>query len=144
MSPEQAKAQVNRMLDEVINQNHPERIKDYFAPDYVERATAPGVPPTREGVIQTVTMLRAAFPDFRYTVDDTLCDGDLVASRVTGHGTMMGTLQGMPATGKHASWPELHVVRLNQDGKIVEHWGNVDQLGMMAQLGLAPAPGAAQ
>ena len=144
MSPEQAKAQVNRMLDEVVNQNHPDRVKDYFASDYVEHATTPGVPATREGAMQTLTVLRAAFPDFRYTVEDTMCDGDLVASRVTAHATMMGAFQGMPATGKHASWPELHVVRLNQDGKLVEHWGNADQLGMMVQLGLAPAPGAAQ
>ena len=57
---------------------------------------------------------------------------------------MMGDFQGMPATGKYASWPELHLVRLNKDGQVAEHWSNVDQLGMMVQLGLAPAPGAAQ
>ena len=28
-----------------------------------------------------------------------------------------------------------------KDGKIVEHWANVDQLGMLQQLGLIPAPG---
>jgi predicted ester cyclase len=46
----------------------------------------------------------------------------------------------MPATGKSAAWTEIHIVRV-KDGKIVEHWASVDQLGMLQQLGLATVPG---
>jgi len=42
----------------------------------------------------------------------------------------------MPATGKHAEWTESHIVKL-VNGKITEHWGVIDQLGMLRQLGLA-------
>jgi len=48
---------------------------------------------------------------------------------------------GMPATGKHAEWTESHIVKL-VNGKITEHWGVIDQLGMLRQLGLAPTPEA--
>ncbi len=41
-------------------------------------------------------------------------------------------------TGKTATWTEIHIARV-QDGKVVEHWGEVDQVGMMQQLGLMPA-----
>ncbi len=44
-----------------------------------------------------------------------------------------------PATGKQATWTESHFVRI-KDGKATDHWGDIDQLGMLRQLGLAPAP----
>jgi predicted ester cyclase len=46
---------------------------------------------------------------------------------------------GMPATGKSATWSEIHIARMN-DGKVVEHWVNQDRMGMLQQLGLIPAP----
>ena len=64
----------------------------------------------------------------------------MVVHRLTGHGTMKGEFQGMPATGKHATWSEIHIGRF-AGSKLVEHWGNVDQLGILQQLGLAPTPG---
>ena len=47
---------------------------------------------------------------------------------------------GSPASGKRATWEEIHIIRM-QDGKAVEHWGIVDALGTMQQLGMVPAPG---
>jgi len=61
-----------------------------------------------------------------------------VAGYVTVSGTHKGEVFGMPATGKHAEWTESHIVKM-VNGKITEHWGVVDQLGMLRQLGLAPA-----
>ncbi|HEY6041472.1 MAG TPA: ester cyclase, partial [Anaerolineae bacterium] len=64
-------------------------------------------------------------------------EGDKVVTRITGQGTMKGTFAGMTATNKHASWSEIHISRF-KDGKIVEHWGIVDQAGMLQQLGVTP------
>jgi predicted ester cyclase len=47
---------------------------------------------------------------------------------------------GMPATGKPIRTGSIAIYRL-ADGKIVEHWGEHDGLGVMMQLGLMPAPG---
>jgi len=46
----------------------------------------------------------------------------------------------MPATGARATWSEIHIGRV-ADGQLVEHWGLADQLGMLVQLGVVPAPG---
>jgi predicted ester cyclase len=46
----------------------------------------------------------------------------------------------MPATGKRATWTEIHIARVT-GGKLVEHRVNQDQLGMMQQLGVIPTPG---
>ncbi len=87
------------------------------------------------------THLRAAFPDLHYTLEEPLlADGDKVVARARVRGTMQGAFLGMPATGKMATWTEIHSGRI-VDGKLVEHWATSDQLGMLQQLGLAPALG---
>lgn len=44
---------------------------------------------------------------------------------------------GISPTGKSFSVQHTHIVRV-ADGKLIEHWANRDDLGMMAQLGLMP------
>ncbi len=139
MSTEQNKAIASRTI-EAINAGDMSLFESLLAPDAVEHNAPPGMPPTRETAVQFITMFRAAFPDFHYHIDDVIAEGDRVVQRVTCHGTMKGEFLGMPATGKSATWTEMHIVRV-ANGKIVEHWAYGDQLGMLQQLGLAPAPG---
>ena len=81
-------------------------------------------------------MLRAAFPDLHYAIDDVVAEGDKVVHRVTGSGTMRGPLFGLPVAGRSASWSEIHISRFD-GGKVVEHWSVTDQLAMLQQLGLS-------
>ena len=105
----------------------------------VDHSVPPGLPQTREGTKQFFTGFRAAFPDLSFKVEDTIAEGDYVVQRVMGTGTMKGAFQGMPASGKSAKWEEIHIVRF-ANGKVVEHWANVDQLGMLTQLGFVQPP----
>jgi predicted ester cyclase len=93
-----------------------------------------------EGLKQLFTMLRTAFPDWSETIEDLMAEEDRVVFRVTGQGTHQGEFMGIPATGKPVTRPGIDIVR-NVDGKLVEHWANIDQLGMMQQLGVIPPPG---
>ena len=43
-------------------------------------------------------------------------------------------------TGKNALWTEIHIGRI-ANGRVTEHWAVIDQLGMLVQLGIVPAPG---
>lgn len=141
MSPEQLKDRASRFVEDVINQGNLDRFTDYFTADYVDHVPVPpGLPTGAEGFKMFFGALRAAFPDYHYTIEDTIIEGDKVVQRLTGHGTMKGALFGLPATGKHAAWSEIHISRMQGD-KFVEHWANIDQLGQFQQLGLAPAPG---
>ena len=134
------KTQLGRIPLEVLNQGNFGLIDEIFAPDYVTHSAQPGVPPTREGFKQFVTAYKAAFPDLRYTIEDAIEAGDKVVHRVSVSGTMKGDFLGMPATGTRATWTEIHIGRV-ANGRVVEHWGLVDQLGMLVQLGVIPAPG---
>jgi steroid delta-isomerase-like uncharacterized protein len=134
------KANAARFLEEVINQGKLSVADELSGPNFVDHQAPPGVPPTIEGAKGFIAMFRAAFPDLHYTVEDTIAEGDRVVSRATAHGTMRGDFMGMPASGKSATWSEIHVTRY-ENGKAVEHWAVVDQLSMLAQLGFAQAPG---
>jgi predicted ester cyclase len=134
------KKMVDRIPLEVINKGDFGLIDEIFATDFVERYPQPGVPPTREGYKQFVKAFKTAFPDLHYTIDDAIESGDKTVHRVTASGTMKGDFMGMPATGKRATWTEIHIGRV-ANGRLVEHWGLVDQLNMLVQLGVVPAPG---
>ena len=57
----------------------------------------------------------------------------------TATGTMTGELNGIPPTGKRASWSEIHISR-GVNGRLTDHWSLADQLGMLVQLGIVEAP----
>ena len=110
-------------------------LDDTLAPDF--RHHLPGMPPDREGLKQALLMFRAAFPDYEMTVDEIFAHGDLVADRVTWQATHRGVLMGIPPTGTRVTVTETHLARV-ADGRVVERWGNWDQMGLLQQLGAIP------
>jgi predicted ester cyclase len=134
------KTKLDRIPLEVYNQGRLQLIDELYAPEFIERIPQPGMAPTREGFKQFVTSLRTAFPDLRYTIDDTIEVGDKFVTRLTASGTMRADFAGMPATGKHATWTEIHIMRVTNE-HVVEHWGLIQELGMLVQLGVIQAPG---
>ncbi len=136
------KTTFERIPLEILSQGKTDLIDELFAPEYVDRTPQPGVAPTREGFKQWVKALRTAFPDIRYHVEDTINEGDKWVGRLKVSGTMSGDFAGMPATGKYATWTEIHILRVANE-RVLEHWGLVQELGMLVQLGVIPAPGRA-
>ena len=90
-----------------------------------------GIPPTRDGLAQKYTMLRA---DFGFTIEDLFSAGDRVAARVTVRGTHDGEFMGRPAT-RPAVRGDLGGIFRIAEGRIAEHRGVFDQLAMLGQLG---------
>ena len=72
-------------------------------------------------------------------IDDLIAEGDKVVARTTMRGTHLGSFFGVPPSGKTVEMTGVHIVRI-ADGRIIEHWGNNDDLGLMRQLGAVPAP----
>jgi steroid delta-isomerase-like uncharacterized protein len=141
---EQNKALVRRIPEELFNKGDLSVADQVFAQDYVEHVERPpGYPSGVPGIKQFVADFRAAFPDLQYTVEDVLGEGEKVVLRTTVRGTHRGPFLGIPATGKQATWSEIHIGRL-ANGKLAEHWAVRDQLSMLQQLGVIPAgkPGA--
>jgi steroid delta-isomerase-like uncharacterized protein len=141
MSTEQNKALVHRLIEEVFNRGNISLVDELMAPDFVEHEELPpGIPPGREAPKQMTTIFRSAFPDFKATIDDIVAEGDKVVIRQTWSGTHKGEFMGIPPTGKSVSFGVIDIIRI-AGGKFVEHWGQMDSMGMMQQLGVIPAPG---
>ena len=135
--PEENGAVFLRFIEEVINGGHLDLVNELVQTDYVEHDPVFGMPPDREGLKRTVAALHAAFPDLRSAVEDLIEAEDKVIYRGKLRGTNEGELLGMEPTGACFEVTEIHINRF-VDGKIVEHWGLVDEMGVMEQLGGGP------
>jgi predicted ester cyclase len=80
-------------------------------------------------------MFRAAFPDWHSDPGLVIGEGDLVVEQFTASGTQRGEIMGVPATGRTVRLNGINVFRV-RDGRIVERWGRLDDLGLLSQLGL--------
>ena len=100
----------------------------------------PGFKPGVEGVKQLFTALRTGFPDLQVTMNDVANQGDKVWARATFTGTHKGTFLNIPPTNKKVSFELIDILRFS-GGRVAEHWGVIDNLGMLQQLGAVPPPG---
>ena len=140
MSFEKNKTAALRIPLEVFNKGNVNVADEVMAADYIEHAPVPpGLPPGVAGFKLFIPAFRAAFPDFQFTVDEVIAEGDKVVVRLTAQGTQKGEFAGLPASGKQATWSEIHICDM-ANGKLVEHWVVQDRLGMMQQLGFIPVP----
>jgi steroid delta-isomerase-like uncharacterized protein len=121
-----------------INMGDIEGFGALLADDFVEHEETPGVPPTKEGVVQFFRMYRAAFPDLRMDTEDVLASGDKTVARVRATGTHQGELMGIPPTGKRVDVQLIDIMKFDDAGLVREHWGVVDTMAMMQQLGVIP------
>ena len=128
-----------RRLYDFINAGDIDGFGRQLANSFVEHNELPGIPPTKAGVVQYFQIVLAAFPDLRMDVEDVIASGDKAVARVRVTGTHQGEFMGIPATGKSASVDLIDITRFGNDGLAREHWGVMDQLGLMQQLGVIPA-----
>jgi len=135
---EQDKQSLRRIPLEALNEGKIDVIDEVVSADYLERSSLPGYEATRDGLKSFIRDFRSAIPDLNYEVDHEIAEGDFVVQHVTGRGTPQHEFLGLPATGKSATWQEIHIVRVS-GGKAVEHWGLVDMIGVMQQLGAFPS-----
>jgi len=114
-------------------------LDEFVAPNFVDHSPSPGFTPDLEGLKQAYEHFLAASPDGYHIVEDMIAEGDKVMTRVSAYGTQTGELFGIPPTGKQLRMTGIAVHRI-ANGKIVEHWSELDNLGVMQQLGVVPTP----
>jgi steroid delta-isomerase-like uncharacterized protein len=131
------KAIVRRYIEQVLNQHRHDLVEEFLTENIELHGS--GLAPGLDVVKQWLTMFAAAFPDGHQVIEDVVAEGDRVVARTTFNGTHQGEMQGIPATGKLVSIPSITIFRMD-NGKIAEGWLVSDNLGMMQQLGVVPAP----
>jgi len=127
-----------RVIDELVVGANPATFDELVAPDFVEHEVVPGFQQGREGAKQLFSALHIAFPDLRVDIENVVAQDDIVVFRMTWRATQTGAFMGMPPTGKQVAWQVFDMVRV-ANGQIAEHWGLMDQLGLLQQLGVIPS-----
>jgi steroid delta-isomerase-like uncharacterized protein len=123
-------------LYELLNSGNVDAVGDLVTPDYLEHDPLPGQGTGREGAIDRFSMLVQGLSP-RFTIEDVIAESDKVVVRWTNEGTHTGSFLGIPPTGRSFTIGGIDIYRV-QDGRLCEHWHQIDQLSMLGQLGLVP------
>jgi predicted ester cyclase len=81
--------------------------------------------------------LFSAFPDYHFTIDDVVAEGDKLAFRSTFSGTHTGVWSGVSPTGKKKSFTMFYITRISK-GIFIEDWFLTDLAQLMQELGVNP------
>jgi steroid delta-isomerase-like uncharacterized protein len=138
-SVEDNKAVIRHYLEEAWNQKNLGILDQLTASNYARYISGQASPLDREGQKQRIASFHQGLPDVHLTLEDLVAEGDRVVFRISLRGTHTGTLMGVPPTGKQVTISAIDIARL-ADGKIVEHWGQMDTFGLLQQLGAISMP----
>jgi steroid delta-isomerase-like uncharacterized protein len=129
-----------RQVIEAFNTGNVSNVSEFISPQYFNRESQ--VDPVRGQLrgpsefIDTVENLRSAFPDLRHHEEAIIAQDDMVVSIINVTGTHNGNFFILPPTGNKNSYEAVHLYRVDEDGKIVEHKAIRDDLTFLAQLGV--------
>jgi steroid delta-isomerase-like uncharacterized protein len=132
---------VHRWFEEVWNQGNAGAIDQMMAPDALMHGLGEAGRDTNgpDPFKHFAARFRGAFPDVHITIDATVEQEDMIATRWTATMTHRGDDLGIPATGRQVTVTGMSMARL-RDGRMVEGWNNWDTMALMQQIGAPPAP----
>ena len=125
------KALVRRFITEIFEQGRPEAVDELCADDFIGHTWGNA---DKEGLKAAMARVAQGLADARFTIEDEIGEGDLVAVRLTASARHVGDFMGMPASGRSYEIGEIHIFRV-RDGKVSEHWHQFDSASLMKQLG---------
>lgn len=117
-----------------------EQALDLLAPDFVAHLAGMPEPLNAEEFKQFGMSFYSAFSQGQHKFDEIVVADNRVVTCGTFIATHSGVFQGLPPTGQEICLSIMHIDRV-ENGKIVEHWGQGDALGLMQQLGIVFLPG---
>ena len=126
------KAIVRRFVEEIFTRGNPAAVDELVAEDFVPH-TWPSTGDGRADLKAAIERVRAGLADVDFTIEDLIAEDDRVVVRLTSGARQVGEFMGMPPSGRSYRIDEIHIFRL-RDGQVVEHWHQMDGMGLMRQL----------
>jgi steroid delta-isomerase-like uncharacterized protein len=133
---QQNKTLARRWFEDLFSRGDLDAANEILSADFVDHLSHEDERGLEE-LRRYVTVYRAAFPDIQDTVVDIVAEGDKVIVRWTSRGTHQGEFMGIAPTGRHVTFTGMRLFRIAEN-KIAESWVNIDQLGLLEQLGAVP------
>ena len=127
MTSQESKALVERYLKAINGNVKTAKLADEYIAD------------SDQALKQHIAVAETAFPRYSLDPEDIIAEGDKVLVRFTLRGTHHGDFMGIPPTGRTVAVPGLIVYRI-ANGKIAEHWIQMDNMATLQQLGVDSQP----
>ena len=133
MSVDDNKAMVRRFVEEIFVRGNAAAVDELVAEDFVPH-TWPYTGDGRADLKAAIERVHAGLADVAFRINDLVAEEDRVVARLTSAARQVGDFMGMPPSGRSYEIEEIHIFRL-RDGQVVEHWHQMDAMGLMQQLG---------
>lgn len=104
---------------------------------FVNHSPAPDEPPGIDGIKGGIEIFHNGFSDIKFAIEDLVTEEDKIVIRGLFQGIHTGEFLGVPPTQKEITMTWIIILQI-EDGKITDRWANMDDLGLMSQLGLFP------
>lgn len=127
-----------RAVFAAINSKDLSCLTDAVTEDFVDHGSPVPLPPGPEGYRQILTYVTRVL-SIRYELLDEIVTEDRIVLRAIAHGTSVAAVHGAEHSGRSYTMNTLHIYRTQGD-RLAEHWGVRDELGVLQQIGVLPAP----
>ena len=134
MNAEENRALIHRLFEDVLNGGDMDLVDEIISTEYIEHAALPGQESGSEGVKQRLAAFREAFPDMVWTLEDLVAEEEKAAARWSMNATNQGSFMGIAPTGRRVTLSGIDIYRI-VGSQLIEHWHEIDALGLMQQLG---------
>jgi predicted ester cyclase len=125
---------MHRWFEEVWNNQNEAAIEEMFAANGVGHGLGPEPIVGPENFKTFHRAFVSAYPDLKVHVEDTVVEGDKIATRCRVTGSHQGNGIGVAPTNTPVEFTGMVIVRV-QDGKIVEAWNEFNFMEMYKQVG---------
>ena len=132
------KAIVQRWIDEVFNAGRVASVDELKVSSYLDWTPLPApyqdVELPVSGIRDALPEWLQALPDFTFTSDELIADGDFVVCLGRWRAHHRGSYKGHSPTARRVGGTRIDIFRVAGD-KMVEHWGCGNELGFMQLIG---------
>ena len=128
---------VQRLFD-AINTGRLDVIGELVTDDFIDHGSPVPLPPGPVGYTQILGFVTRVL-NVTYEVREIICTEDRIVVRAVGNGTAVAAVHGPAVAGRPYRMDTVHVYR-TEGSRLAEHWGVRDELGVLIQLGVLPAP----
>ena len=135
LSTDEMKARVRSHFEDFVNNRKAEVIRTNMTPDFYDHDGPGGEPTDTSGDEEMMRQMYTMMPDLHLTIEDLIAEDDKVVTRWSASGTHNGDFVGVPASGRLITVTGIHIHRVRH-GRLVEHWEELNMLGVLRQLGV--------
>lgn len=132
MTPDQIDKIIHRLFYELWIKGNLAPIEELIAPEYALHN--PFLPSNRDGLRQSVILMREAFPAYRGEIHDTIITGDKAMARWTRYCIHREEFMGVEATNYEITLRGISIYRFNEN-QVIEEWVEFDMYGLLRQVG---------